>query len=212
MSDHPRRTRHPAHEWRDVLDLAFQQGRATCRGPALAAGDRATARGGPTSCSSAPGGVEWDTLARRVRLRRRPSRPSPPRRRRRRSSSRRTSTASAADSRRRPCPELDRLGRPPGRWEPWTPMAICLVQHVMFGSFGHRPLAAPGGQRPAGGVAGLLARRRAARRRQQRLRHRRIPDGLRATPSWPATRTASSRRPTSMRRSGCAARSSTWSA
>jgi penicillin amidase len=36
-----------------------------------------------------------------------------------------------------PCAELDLLGPTPGAWQPWTPMAIFLVQHVLFGSIGH---------------------------------------------------------------------------
>ncbi|QYJ05107.1 penicillin acylase family protein [Nocardioides panacisoli] len=32
-------------------------------------------------------------------------------------------------------PELDALGVAPGTWQPWTPLAVFWVQHVMFGSF-----------------------------------------------------------------------------
>jgi len=32
-------------------------------------------------------------------------------------------------------PELDRLGARPGQWQPWTPLAVFLVQHVLFATF-----------------------------------------------------------------------------
>lgn len=32
-------------------------------------------------------------------------------------------------------PEIDELGPAPGSWQPWTPLAVFLVQQVLFGSF-----------------------------------------------------------------------------
>lgn len=134
-----RRDRHgiPHVQGRDLLDLAHEQGRATAedRRWQLEA-DRLRGEG-RTAALVGAGGVGWDTFARQARI---------------------AETAqaeyAAADPGTRaflaayvegvraalptaPCAEMERLGDPPGQWQPWTPMAIWAVQHVLFGAFGH---------------------------------------------------------------------------
>ncbi|TIC87458.1 penicillin acylase family protein [Nocardioides sp. GY 10113] len=50
-------------------------------------------------------------------------------------------------------PELNRLGVAPGPWEPWTPLATFLAQHLLFGSIGTRLW-----ERLSGAVLGADAR------------------------------------------------------
>ncbi|GIF50559.1 penicillin amidase [Asanoa ferruginea] len=35
-------------------------------------------------------------------------------------------------------PEFEALGVAPGRWRPWTPLGVFLVQHALFGTFPHK--------------------------------------------------------------------------
>lgn len=121
----------------DVLDLAFEQGRATATDRRWQLEIERLRGEGRTASLVGEGSAEWDEFARRARI---------------------AETAqqafSSADPETQafvtayvegvraalpsaPCAELDRLGPAPGEWQPWTPMAIFLVQHVLFGSIGH---------------------------------------------------------------------------
>lgn len=121
----------------DVLDLAFEQGRATATDRRWQLEIERLRGEGRTAALVGSGGVEWDTFARRARI---------------------AETAqqafAAADPETQafvgayvdgvraalpsaPCAELEQLGPAPGEWQPWTPMAIFLVQHVLFGAVGH---------------------------------------------------------------------------
>lgn len=121
----------------DVLEVAFEQGRATATDRRWQLEIERLRGEGRTAALVGAGGVEWDTFARRARI---------------------VETAqeafAAADPATRqfvtayvegvrealpaaPCAELDRLGPAPGEWQPWTPMAVFLVQHVLFGAVGH---------------------------------------------------------------------------
>lgn len=119
----------------DVLELAFEQGRATATDRAWQLEIERLRGEGRTSELVGAGGVEWDTFARRARI----------------AETAQEAFASADPSTQEfvrayvdgvraalpsaPCPDL--LGPAPGEWQPWTPMAIFLVQHVLFGSIGH---------------------------------------------------------------------------
>lgn len=121
----------------DVLELAFEQGRATATDRRWQLEIERLRGEGRTAELVGAGGIEWDTFARRARI---------------------AETAqqafASADAETQafvtayvegvraalpaaPCLELDQLGPAPGEWQPWTPMAIFLVQHVLFGSIGH---------------------------------------------------------------------------
>jgi len=121
----------------DVLEMAFEQGRVTAIDRRWQLEIERLRGEGRTAALVGVGGVEWDTFARRARI---------------------AETAQqafvAADPATQefvgayvegvraalpaaPCAELDLLGPAPGEWQPWTPMAIFLVQHVLFGAIGH---------------------------------------------------------------------------
>lgn len=121
----------------DVLEMAFEQGRAMAIDRRWQLEIERLRGEGRTAALVGAGGVEWDTFARRARI---------------------AETAqqafAAADPATQefveayvegvraalptaPCAELDLLGPAPGEWQPWTPMAIFLVQHVLFGAIGH---------------------------------------------------------------------------
>ena len=121
----------------DVVELVFEQGRATATDRCWQLEVERLRGEGRTASLVGAGGVEWDTFARRARI---------------------AETAQEAFANADPatqelvtayvdgvraalptasCAELDRLGPAPGEWQPWTPMAIFLVQHVLFGAVGH---------------------------------------------------------------------------
>ncbi len=121
----------------DVLELAFEQGRATATDRRWQLEIERLRGEGRTSELVGAGGIEWDAFARRARI---------------------AETAqeafASADAETQafvtayvegvraalptaPSDELDLLGPAPGEWQPWTPMAIFLVQHVLFGAVGH---------------------------------------------------------------------------
>lgn len=108
-------------------------------------------------------------------------------------------------------PEFGRAGLAPGRWQPWTPLAVWLATHILFAGFPAKlwreealrhlgpsavGLFATDGPGSAGSNGWLLAG----------------SGPPPATPSSPATRTASSRTPASTSRSISPAPSSTSSA
>ncbi len=80
-------------------------------------------------------------------------------------------------------PEFAATGLRPGRWQPWTPLALWLGHHVLFAGFGtklwrdhvaRRPR--PAGRRPVRRrQPGHLGQQRLAARRRPH-RHRRRPD------------------------------------
>lgn len=118
-----------------VTELAFEQGRVTAAdrawqldiGRLRAEGRTATLVGEP--------GVEWDEFARRSRLA---------------DTAQRAYAALSAETQAfvsayvdgvnaaidagATAVELDELRATPGRWEPWTPLGVFLVQHILFGS------------------------------------------------------------------------------
>lgn len=121
----------------DVLELAFEQGRATATDRAWQLEVERLRGEGRTASLVGAGGIEWDTFARRARI----------------AETARQAFGNADPETQQfvtayvdgvraglptaPCAELDLLGPAPGEWQPWTPMAIFLVQHVLFGSIGH---------------------------------------------------------------------------
>ncbi|MFE2559117.1 penicillin acylase family protein [Streptomyces sp. NPDC059352] len=124
----------------DPEELAFAQGRVTARDRAWQLEvERHRAQGG-TAAFLGAAELGWDTFARRARLadtaRRcyeRLERSDPP-------------TAAwvrayvdgvndgLADGARR-APEFAETGLAPGRWEPWTPLAVWLSTHILFAGF-----------------------------------------------------------------------------
>jgi penicillin amidase len=126
------------HLWADSVDgLAYLQGR-------VAAEDRAwqleveRARGeGRLARWTGPAEVPWDRFARRARLadaaRRAHRRLDPDTRRWVAAYVDGVNAALPAAAAR--APEFGAVGARPGRWRPWTPLAVFLVQHVLFGPF-----------------------------------------------------------------------------
>ncbi len=133
-----RRDQHgiPHLEATSVTDLAHAQGRVVAEDRAWQL-DLERRRGeGRVAELLGPAGVTWDVFARRARL---------------------AETAQAAHRRLTPetrafvdayvdgvnaafadgagAIELADLGVVPGEWQPWTPLAVFWVQHVLFGSF-----------------------------------------------------------------------------
>lgn len=121
----------------DALTLAFEQGRACAIDRRWQLEIERLRGEGRTAELVGSGGVEWDRIARRARLR---------------ETAEQAFAAASSETQEfvtayvegvrsalpdAPCAELDRLGPAPGLWEPWTPMAIWLVQHLLFGAFGH---------------------------------------------------------------------------
>jgi len=121
----------------DVLEMAFEQGRATAIDRRWQLEIERLRGEGRTALLVGAGGVEWDTFARRARIAE--------------TAQQAFATADPATQKfvgayvegvraalpTAPCAELDLLGPAPGEWQPWTPMAIFLVQHVLFGAIGH---------------------------------------------------------------------------
>lgn len=121
-----------------LLDVAHGQGVAVAE-------DRAwqlevERRRGEGTCAEVfgPAALEWDVLARRALLA---------------ETARRALVGLGAEARdllvayvagvneglgRARVPELTALGLRPGRWEPWTPIAVFAVQHLLFGAVGNK--------------------------------------------------------------------------
>lgn len=119
-----------------VLELAFEQGRVTARDRAWQLEIERLRGEGRTAALLGEAGVEWDTFARRALLadiaRRAYAGLDP--------ESHAFVAAyvdgvNAAFAAGVEAPELDRLEAQPGSWEPWTPLAVFLVQHVLFGTY-----------------------------------------------------------------------------
>jgi len=119
-----------------VTELAFEQGRVTAvdRAWQLEIGRR---RGdGRTAAMLGAAGVEWDTFSRRAGLADTAQRAFD-----RLSAETRAFVEAYVDGvneafdRGVTAAELDELGTTPGRWQPWTPLSVFLVEHILFGSF-----------------------------------------------------------------------------
>ncbi|RJS47049.1 GNAT family N-acetyltransferase [Nocardioides cavernaquae] len=117
-------------------DLAFEQGQVTARDRAWQLEIERLRGEGRTAELLGPAGVEWDVFARRTRL-----------------EAIAQTAWSRLDTHTRDFlaayvdgvntafdegatgVELEALGASPGAWQPWTPLAVFQVQHVLFGSF-----------------------------------------------------------------------------
>ncbi|MFF9046164.1 penicillin acylase family protein [Streptomyces parvulus] len=144
-----------------VLELARAQGRVTARDRAWQLEVERHRAEGTSASFLGPGALSWDRLARRARLadtaRRcqaaleakdpetaawvrayvdgvneglseteRPTTPGTPTV---------TSPTSATPTPQAAAPEFTRTGLTPGRWEPWTPLAVWLATHILFAGF-----------------------------------------------------------------------------
>jgi len=116
--------------------LAFEQGRVTARDRAWQLEIERLRGVGGTAGLLGPAGLEWDVFARRAGI----------------ADVARRAFANLGEESRAfvtayvdgvnsawyegvSAAELDDLGTGPGRWEPWTPLAVFLVQHILFGTF-----------------------------------------------------------------------------
>lgn len=129
------------HLWADSVDeLAFLQGRVTALDRAWQIEVERWRCEGHAAAHLGPEHLEWDRLSRRVGLERAARRCFErlgPR-------DRRWVTAyvdgvndglrAGADG----APEFEAAGCRPGHWQPWSPLGVFLVQHVLFGSFPHK--------------------------------------------------------------------------
>ncbi|MDG4824037.1 penicillin acylase family protein [Asanoa sp. WMMD1127] len=125
--------------WADDADrLAFLQGRVTATDRAWQIEVERLRAEGRLAAVLGPAELPWDRFARRARLddtaRRCFARLTP--------ETRRWVSAYvdgvnaglvAADA-----PEFAAAGHRPGRWRPWTPLGVFLVQHALFGAFPHK--------------------------------------------------------------------------
>lgn len=122
-----------------VTELAFEQGRVTAADRTWQLEIGRLRAEGRTATLVGEAGVEWDQFARRTRLA---------------ETAQRAYDALSAETqafvtayvdgvnaaidrggdRGAAAVELDQLGATPGRWEPWTPLGVFLVQHILFGS------------------------------------------------------------------------------
>jgi penicillin amidase len=118
-----------------VTELAFEQGRVTAADRAWQLDIGRLRAEGRTATLVGEAGVEWDEFARRTRLA---------------DTAQRAYDALSADAQAFvsayvdgvnaaiddgvTAVELDELDATPGRWEPWTPLGVFLVQHILFGS------------------------------------------------------------------------------
>jgi penicillin amidase len=119
-----------------VTELAFEQGRVTARDRAWQL-DLERRRGeGVTAALLGEAGLEWDTFSRRADLAEVAQRAYAGL-----DDEGRAFVAAYADGVNAAfgegvtAPELDELGARPGAWAPWTPLAVFLVQQVLFGTF-----------------------------------------------------------------------------
>lgn len=118
-----------------VTELAFEQGRVTAADRAWQLDIGRLRAEGRTATLVGEAGVEWDEFARRTRLA---------------DTAQRAYDALSAEAQAFvsayvdgvnaaidegvAAAELDELDATPGRWEPWTPLGVFLVQHILFGS------------------------------------------------------------------------------
>jgi len=119
-----------------VTELALEQGRVTAHDRAWQL-DLEHRRGeGRTAALLGEAGLEWDTFARRAGLAGVAQRAYAGL-----DDEGRAFVAAYADGVNAAfgegvsAPELDSLGVRPGDWQPWTPLAVFLVQQVLFGTF-----------------------------------------------------------------------------
>jgi penicillin amidase len=119
-----------------VTELAFEQGRVTAvdRGWQLEIG---RLRGeGRTAGVVGEAGIEWDTFARRAALAETAQRAFAML-----SEEARSFVAAYVDGVNAAfdggvtATEFDELDTAPGKWQPWTPLSVFLVQHILFGTF-----------------------------------------------------------------------------
>jgi len=120
---------------RDVLEVAFEQGRATAQDRRWQLEIERLRGEGRAAELVGDGGVEWDVFARRARIAETARRAYD-----RLADETRAFVDAYVDGVRAgldtaPAPELDRLGPPPGQWQPWTPLAVFLVQHIHFATY-----------------------------------------------------------------------------
>ncbi|WP_109505417.1 penicillin acylase family protein [Nocardioides speluncae] len=118
-----------------VTELAFEQGRATAADRAWQLEIGRLRAEGRTATLVGEAGVEWDRFARRTRLA---------------ETAQRAYDALSAEAQAfvsayvdgvnaavdggLTAVELDELDATPGQWQPWTPLGVFLVQHILFGS------------------------------------------------------------------------------
>jgi penicillin amidase len=116
-----------------IEDLAHGQGEVTARDRVWQLEYQRRRATGTVAEVLGPGAVAWDRFARRTRIadtaRRAHDRLSPESRRFVAAYVDGVNAGLHADA-----PELEQLGLEPGRWEPWTPLAVFLVQHLLFGA------------------------------------------------------------------------------
>ncbi|MFC8761964.1 penicillin acylase family protein [Streptomyces sp. NPDC057193] len=124
----------------DPDELAFAQGRVTARDRAWQLEVERHRAQGTTAAFLGAAELGWDTFARRSRLadtaRRcfeRLERDDAPTAAWVRAYVAGVNDALAEGARR--APEFDETGLAPGRWEPWTPLAVWLSTHILFAGF-----------------------------------------------------------------------------
>jgi len=119
-----------------VTRLAFEQGRVTASDRAWQLEIERLRGEGRTAELLGPAGVEWDVFARRALVTEQAQRAFAGLDRETQAFV--TAYADGVNAGFREgagAPELDRLGATPGTWHPWTPLAVFLVQQILFGSF-----------------------------------------------------------------------------
>ncbi|MFI2431811.1 penicillin acylase family protein [Streptomyces sp. NPDC018693] len=120
----------------DALSLAHAQGLVTARDRAWQLEVERHRAQGTSASFLGPEAVAWDVFARRARLD---------------DTARRCHEALTRDDPEtadwvrayvdgvnaglQPAPEFGRVGLTPGRWEPWTPLAVWLSTHILFAGF-----------------------------------------------------------------------------
>lgn len=139
----------------DVLDLARGQGYVTARDRTWQLEFQRRRATGTTAEALGLGGLPWDRLARRTRV-------ADLARRAHGGLDEETQAFLAAyvdglnDGLDERAPELRALGLTPTAWEPWTPLAVFLGQHLLFAGLGGK-LFAHRAQEVLGDDAALLA-------------------------------------------------------
>ncbi|GIF74886.1 penicillin acylase family protein [Asanoa siamensis] len=127
------------HLWaQDADQLAFLQGRVTATDRAWQIEVERLRAEGRLAAVLGPAELPWDRFARRARFD---------------DTARRCFAALAPDTRRwvaafvdgvneglatADAPEFAEVGVRPGRWQPWSPLGVFLVQHALFGTFPHK--------------------------------------------------------------------------
>jgi penicillin amidase len=127
------------HLWAPDADrLAFLQGKVTATDRAWQIEVERRRAEGRLAAVLGPAELPWDRFARRARLD---------------DTARRCFARLAAPTRRwvsayvdgvnaalpaADAPEFAAAGTRPGRWRPWTPLGVFLVQHALFGTFPHK--------------------------------------------------------------------------